>query len=281
MRSILIASLIGLSACGSGKAVLDDTTDGSGETDGRFAKDARLIADIYTWECLSGDKSTYLGTYGHTVSLEYAPDALRSLDLPAPGNCSYGLDMFPSNAGEGGTNIQGISSQPEWETDYYDGELELTAAGFWYEDVLGNEHLCAEATERLQGGTTLYDAGPLSGISTPQPADIPEITYSGFDTVIEFGSTIDIAWSEHDWEQVWIQLRRESGSDVVESVTCNVSGGYDFSIDAEIWALLDSSLNVEKNNLYVAFQRAQTVDTNDGELIDVFSRVIDIAVIID
>jgi hypothetical protein len=279
MRSIAAAVLLTMFGCGSGKAVLDDTT--GVETNGQFLKDGRLIADVFTWECLSKGADPYLGTYAHMISLEYAPDALRSLDLPAPGECSYGLDMFPSNAGAGGTNIAGIESQPEWESESYDGELELTAAGFWFDDVLGNEHLCAEATERLEGGTKLFDAGVLSGISTPQPADIPNLEYDGFDTVIDFGSDIDISWEEHDWEQVWVQLRRESGNDVVESVTCNVTNGTSFTVDADVWAMLDSSLNVEKNNLYVAFQRAETVQTTDDQLIDVFTRVIDIAVIID
>ena len=61
------------------------------------------------------------------------------------------------------------------------------ATGFWFDDVLGNEHLCQEAEDRLEGGTSLLDAGILSGLTTPLPSDIPEITYSGFDTVIEFG----------------------------------------------------------------------------------------------
>ena len=280
MRPTQLFMMMFLFACGGGK---DTTEDGSGDGDddsGRFIKDGRLIADVFTWECLAKD-STYPGVYAHKVSLEYAPNALRSLDLPAPGDCAYGLDMFPTNAGAGGSNIDGIASQPEWETDYFDGELELMATGFWFDDVLGNEHLCQEAEDRLEGGTSLLDAGILSGLTTPIPSDIPEITYSGFDTVIEFGEDISISWSEHEWEQVWIQLRRESGSDVVESVTCNVSGELGFNIDSDIWSLLDSDLNVEKNNLYVAFQRAETMETNDEQIIDTFSRVIDIAVIVD
>lgn len=275
-----LCSVIFLIACGSGKAVLDETSQSEEGTDGRFMKDGRLIADVFTWECLS-DGGTYPGVYAHKVSLEYAPDSLRNLDLPPPGECKYGLDMFPSNAGEGGSNIDGITSQPEWETDYFDGELELLAQGFWYEDVLGNEHLCQEATDRLAGGTTLYDAGILSGIATPSPAELPDISYDGFDTVIEFGDEISVSWEEHDWEQVWIQLRRESGQDVVESVTCNVTNSDSLTIDQDIWGLLDSDLNVEKNNLYVAFQRAETLETTDEQLIDVFTRVVDIAVIID
>ena len=282
MRSMLMIPITLLAAsCGSGKAVLDDTTNG--ETAGRFIKDGRLIADVYTWDCIENDKTgeTYPGTYAHTVSLEYAPDALRSLDLPAPGDCSYGLDMFPTNAGEGGSNISGISTQPEWETEYFDGELELYAAGFWYDDVLGNEHLCLSATERLEGGTTLSDAGALSGLAAPEPAELPDIEYNGFDTVIEFGQEFEVSWDEHDWEQVWIQLRRESGNDVIESVTCNVSNVMEFAVDSEVWSLLDSDLNVDTNNLYVAFQRAQTVETSDDQLVDVFTRVIEVAVILD
>src|SRR5262245_57327781 len=83
------------------------------------ASDARLISNLYTWPCDADDGSgemLYAGVYGHTVSLEYAPGALRDLDLPDPGECAYGLDLFPAAAGSGGADIAGVGAvAPSWE----------------------------------------------------------------------------------------------------------------------------------------------------------------------
>ena len=274
----LTASLLGCN--NTGRAALDDGL--SGAEDGSYLKDARLIADVFIWDCYEGEK-TYPGPFAHHVSLEYAPDALRPLQLPSAGGCTYGLDMFPTTAGAGGVDLVGITGDPEWETASHDGEFRQMGVGFYFDDVLGDDRVCGNgARARLEGGTELVDAGRLSGIVTPQPSDIPDVTLGGFGDVVSWGDEIDISVSPHDWEQVWVQLRRENSSgEAMESVTCNITGLDEFRIDEQIWSMLNEDINIERNNLYVAFQRVETVRTNDDDLVDVFTRVIDPATILD
>src|SRR5688572_14252063 len=75
--------------------------------------DARLYADIYTWECEEAETlELYEGVFAYRLSLEYAPDALNDRSLPSSG-CTRGLDIFPSDAGASGLDIPDTDN-PAW-----------------------------------------------------------------------------------------------------------------------------------------------------------------------
>ena len=63
MRKLLVASIFA-AGCG-GVLKLGEGAE----------TDARLTADVYTWEC-SGEGTDWMGAYGFDVSLVYTPDQL-------------------------------------------------------------------------------------------------------------------------------------------------------------------------------------------------------------
>ncbi len=287
MRSpllFLVTLSLAVAGCGSGKTQLGDgegDTGSGGNGSGDSIKDARFIADVFTWSC-TDSKELYPGVYAHIVSLEYAPNELRSLDLPAVGECAYGLDMFPTSAGSGGAALDGVADEPTWSNDNYSGRLGLLSTGFWQDDVLDDSHTCESVEDRLEGGTTLTQAGSLTGVVTPEPVEMPVVEYDDIGSYLDWGEEVTAEWdTDHAWSQVWVQIRREVDGEPWESITCNVTGQGEFTVDDAIWDQFDESLNVDKNNLYVAFQSADTITTDAGMTVDVLTRAIDIAVVAD
>ena len=270
-----------MTGCLGGKTQVGTVDTGGGGEGSGTNKDARIIADAFTWQC-SAAGDLYPGVFAHIVTMEYAPDGLRSLELPAAGECTYGLDMFPSNAGENAASLESILGNPSWSSDNYTGALELMSTGFWIDDVLEDTHSCEEVDQRLEGGTSIEQAGALSGASTPEPVEMPLVEYDGFESILEWGDEVTASWDgDHEWSQVWVQIRREVDGEAWESVTCNATGSDSFTIDDAIWGLLDNDLNVDRNNVYIAFQNASTVETDSGLKVDVLTRSIDIAVVSD
>ena len=281
MRHSLLIMLTGalVAGCNIGKTQIGTTDTGSDGEGSGTGKDARLIADVFTWQC-TANGDLYPGVFAHMVTMEYAPDGLRSLELPVAGECTYGLDMFPSNAGENAAELSSVLGSPGWSNNNYSGSLDLMSTGFWLDDVLEDTHSCEEVDERLEGGTEVLQAGAISGAVTPDPAEMPLVEYDGFDKIPEWGDEITASWDDdHEWSQVWVQFRREVDGEAWESVTCNVTGSSEFTIDDTIWDLFDSELNVDRNNIYIAFQNAGTVETDAGLSVDVLTRSIDIAVV--
>lgn len=279
-----LAPLLLSIACASGKGELEGEGEG-----GSVVTDARLLADLYTWQCQEGDFGRqYQGVFGQIVSLEYAPDSLRSLDLPGVGDCVAGLDMFPIDAGPNGAEIPGLSGVPRWETPNNDGALELAGLGFYRDDVYPGARTCLDVEELLGSGTTLAEAGPLTGATSPAAVAVPDVDYDGLtvDPVtgvqsLEWGASIDITWGAHEWEEVWVQIRRERGGEAVESVTCNASGRDGFGIDDAVWSQLTEALAVEQNNLYVAFQSSDVEELDDGTSIQSTARAMAVALVND
>lgn len=268
-------------ACNPGK---DDGEGGGGS--GPDA-DARLITDVFTWDCEDQETAdVYQGAFGQTVTLEYAPDALEPLRAP-PGGCSANTNMFPVDAGDGGIAIPFID-EPEWETEADEGTLRYVAPGFYRDEVFPDVRTCQRVTDILSGGTRLVEAGDLTGIATPSPATVPIVSFSGLSTdsgtgaeIIGWGDEINASWGAHDWDDVWVQVRRETDGEVWESVTCDASGADDFTMDAAVWDLMDENLQVQQNQLYVAFQREDSQTTPDGLVVTTVTRAVAVAIVQD
>ena len=256
-------------SCNTGKVVI-----GTGE--GAF--DARFITQVYTWQCGGFDVDPYPGTFGQEVVLYHAPASLSDL-LPVEG-CEYGVDMFPDNAGSGAAPIDGLSNFPEWDSTVDSGELQ-GGFGYWFEDVLTDEHTCDSPHELMEYGTVLENAAHFSGAVAPSVSEVPMVEFGGFEGVIEWGAPVEASWENNDWDRVWVQMRRELEGQVLESVTCNVSGEDSFLLTEDMWALMDENLNVEYNNLYVTFEKRDLTQMNSGHWIETVSRAISIAVIED
>jgi hypothetical protein len=270
---VRIAALVALaSACNRGKTALGGGT----------AKDARLISSVYTWECVNNnDGALYQGAFSQDVRLEFAPDALRSFEMPAEGDCATGLDLIPTDAGDGGQALPELEDEPRWTTDIASGELSDLGAGFYYDSVLENVHSCQEVNQILDGGTTLSEAGLLDGVATPEPAAMPEVALSGdYESGIPWGTELEATWdAEHAWDSVWVQVRRERDGEAWESVTCNATGLDAFTIGDAVWAEMTESLTVDANNLYVGFERTKTRETADGLKVDAITRAMAVTVV--
>ena len=270
--------------CGSGKGELD----GAG-ADEVMITDARMISNVYTWGCQEGDLGRlYQGVFGQTMSLEYAPDSLRSLELPKPGECTFGLDMFPSDAGPAGTAIPGLSGSPRWVTDSDAGSLTETGAGFYFDDVFPNSRTCLEVEGVIGGGAALEAAGPLTGGTSPAASAVPDVDFIGLTLdsatgaqTLDWGAELDIRWDGHEWDQVWVQIRREREGVAWESVTCNATGRSELSIGADVWGLLNEDVPVEQNNLYVAFENSSVSEMADGTSLQSVTRAVAVAVVND
>lgn len=293
MRARPFAHVIALAAisaaCNTGKAALDW---------GGKEEDARLIADVFTWHCEqmevddkgkpTGKYIPWQGVFAETISLEFAPDALQNIDLPSPGGCSAGLDMIPDSAGTGGASIPDLEGDVEWESDAVadnQGKLDDMGDGFYRDDVFNNYHGCQDVEDVLMGGTRISQGGILEGLSTPEPVDAPDVTYNGATAGgsggFDWGEEIEVAWESSDWEEVWVQIRREREAEAWETVTCNATGSESFTIDSAVWSLMDEDLVIETNNVYVGFQNAYDQTLDDGLKAVGWSRAIAVAVIAD
>jgi len=246
--------------------------------------DARLYADVYTWQC--EDRSVdpveyYDGVYSYRVAMEYAPDSLASRDLPAAG-CTAGLDMFPRDAGSGGENIPDAGN-PTWTNRDLTGTLSNLSDGFYFDDVYGDVQNCTYAEDLIGDGTSLADAGVFSGARTPKAGSLDNIEISNFDesTGLTFGQSVDVSWTQKGWEDAWVQIRAESGGELSDSVTCNTGGANTFTVDDDVWALMNSAIEPDVTNLYITMQNTDTVDTSDGQKIELVTRVVHAAVVRD
>ena len=262
-KLFLLSFLIG---CNQGKVILD-------QYDVPF--DARLINQVFVWECLDGGESVW-GTFGHEVHLYHAPDALNDL-LPEVG-CSVGVDMFPISAGPKGESFDGFSSFPQWSNHSTAGEL-LGGYGYWSQDVLSSELTCDNPDAILADVVTLDAAQVYTGASTVEGTSIPLVTFSGFDGTISWGDPVVISWEEHSWDRVWLQIRRTQDGQLYETVTCNVSGESEFEISQIIWNLMNENAPNITNNLYLGFENRQLQQVAPGNVIETLTRAISVALV--
>lgn len=244
--------------------------------------DARLYADVYTWQCeeRSGDEVSYYdGVYSYEVALEYAPDDLVTRKLPSAG-CTAGLDLFPDSAGSGGTVIPDAGN-PLWANGDASGTLQMQSDGFYYDDVYGSVENCTYAEDLIGDGTALSDAGALSGARTPKAGKLDGVEISNVDdtTGLTFGETVDVSWTSSGWDDAWVQVRAESAGELVDSVTCNTGGASAYTVDDDVWSLLNTAIEPDVTNLFVTVQNSDTLTTEDGQKIEVVTRVVHAAVI--
>jgi hypothetical protein len=243
--------------------------------------DARLTADIYTWECTDLGDTLWEGVYGFTVALEYAPDGVQSRELPEPGNCNADLSMFPKDAGNAGSDIPGSTGDPTWATTTSDGELESLADGFWYDNAMGDNHSCFVPQEIVSGGIELMDAASLSGAMTPEAGILGTVvlgdgTHTGG---LTFGEDMEVSWESEGWEESWIQVRMEREGQSWGTVTCNTTGLDSFNVDNRVWSQLNGDLQVEYINLYIGFQNNGEFVAESGIKVDTVTRAIHVEVV--
>jgi len=244
--------------------------------------DARLYADVYTWQCedrYDGGVDYYDGVYSYEVSLEYAPDNLVTRKLPTTG-CTAGLDLFPDSAGSSGTAIQEVTA-PTWSNGDASGTLYEETDGFYYDDVYGSVENCTYADELIGEGTALSDAGVFSGARTPKASKLDGVEISNVDetTGLTFGSTVDVSWTSSGWDEAWVQIRAETDGELSDSVTCNTEGASAYTVDDDVWSLMNTAVEPDVTNLFVTVQNSDTLTTDDGQKIEVVTRVIHAAVV--
>ncbi|MCB9744244.1 MAG: hypothetical protein H6741_03570 [Alphaproteobacteria bacterium] len=246
--------------------------------------DARLTADVFTWECQDPETgSVYQGAFSFDVSLEYAPDGLQDRVLPGEGGCSAELSMFPFDAGEEGDDIPGINGPPRWSTPEDQGAFERMSPGFYFDEVFSNEHTCADSADILAEGLTLEDAGPLDGVTSPEAGGINwvDVDDANGDGLIDFGEDLDITWDAEGWDEAFVQIRLERDGEAWDTVTCGAGSADGFTVDSDVWDLLNDQLNVEYINLYVGFRNEELVDTQSGLRARTVARAMHVLVVQD
>jgi hypothetical protein len=242
--------------------------------------DARLTADIYTWECTDLGDELWEGVYGFKVALEYAPDGVQERDLPEPGNCSADLSMFPMDAGKAGADIPESDGDPAWSTTTNAGDLERLADGFWYHNVMGENHSCFLPEEVVTSGIELTNAASLSGALTPPAGILGGVTLSKeLSGGLTFGENVEVSWEAEGWDETWIQVRMEREGQSWGTVTCNATGYDSFNVDNTVWSKLNGNLNVEYINLYVGFQNNGSFVADNGIKVDTVTRAIHVEVV--
>jgi hypothetical protein len=242
--------------------------------------DARLTADIFTWECTDLAGSFWEGVYAFNISLEYAPDGVQERELPAPGECSGALSMFPTDAGGAGADLPDKGVSPAWSTSTDSGDFVASTDGFWSDEVLDATHTCNFPEDVVSSGVELVDAGQFSGAQTPPAGQIVDVTLSedASDGLV-FGEEVEIDWTTNGWEESWIQVRMEREGESWGSVTCNTTGLDSFTLDDRVWGELNGDLNVEYINLYVGFQNRDEFESSEGLKVETVTRAVHVEVI--
>ena len=140
----------------------------------------------------------------------------------------------------------------------------------------------------MGSGIELTSASVLTGTSTPSPPEVPVVDFDGLSyhsetgaETIEWGDEIVASWDEHGWEQVWVQVRREREGEAWESVTCDASGDTSFTMTSDVWDLMDEDLEVESNNIYVAFTMSREDTSEDGLKVEAVTRAMAVGVVQD
>ena len=269
VRSISIGMGILAISCNSGKVILDKVYE---DFDGRF------ISQVYTWECqITTDDVTeiFVGTYGHEMTLYYAPGSLDDL-LPGQG-CTYGVDMFPTTAGENASSLPGLVGFPSWSNSLTNGTLE-GGFGYWFQEVLTDERTCTSPDEILTDPIVLENALGLSGASIDTSYDVPAVNFSSGITDMTFGDDATIEWETHEWPRAWVHIRRVQEGQPVELLTCVIEDDTEFTIDDTIWAEFDEALPASDVEVYVAFEHREVQQLSSGEIVEVLNRAISVPV---
>ncbi|HND29458.1 MAG TPA: hypothetical protein PKY30_05295 [Myxococcota bacterium] len=245
--------------------------------------DARFWADVFTWQCsatVDDVVQTWEGAFNYDLRFQYAPDALTEMESPDSG-CNFGADLFPDNAGDGGVNLSG---SPGWyNSDALTGTMEAKGDGFYFDSAFSNQRTCTYVDELIGDGTELTDAGSFSGAKTPVPGSLDSVTITGVDseTGIQFGADVTVEWEAENWEKSWVQIRREQGGALVEAATCATTGDSSFDVDSDVWDLLHDAVEVDVTNVYVGMEKHDSLTAEDGQEIELITRVMHIAVIQD
>mgnify|MGYP006928211186 CR=1 FL=1 len=243
--------------------------------------DARLTADVYTWECSDNAENFYEGVFGFDISLEYAPDGLQERALP--GGCVYGLSMFAEDAGHDGEDLPGLTAEPRWSAGEMGGALGREGPGYYYAEAFSNVMSCQPSDELVEEGVSLVSGAAFTGAVTPAPGfiDWVEVQDEDEDGVLSVGETVEVEWDAEGWDEVWIQVRKERDGENYGAVTCNVTGEDGFVVDEDVWDLFQGNVNVEVINLYVGFQNRDLVEMDDGQTIEVVTRGMHVLVVAD
>lgn len=251
--------------------------------------DSRFTADVYVWPCIekgadTGSEDTlYNGVYAFDLALEYAPDALASQTLPAPGSCEASLSVFPIDAGASGVDIPDLAGDPEWESVVDVGVLAHGSPGFYYSNVLENQRSCQTTNDVVGGGVALTNAGAITGARTPDPGDLGAVTVADAsgDGILDFGEVTEVSWEASGWNETWVQIRQERDGEAWGTVTCNTTGMESFTLDASVWGELSETLPVQYINLYVGFTAANTQLPDEVQKVHARTRTIYVQVIQD
>jgi hypothetical protein len=238
--------------------------------------DARLVSDVYTWSCSEAGSNPWLGAMAFDVSLEYVPDALPTRALPPRDSCSYGLSMFAGDSLVSGVAIPGADASPGWRNRAEEGRFSAVLDGLYYSDVFKNVLSCDRVEDVIGGGVELFDAGVLDGVTTPLAGDVTSVEASRDfgGGGIPFGEEISFDWQSTNYDESFIQIRRERDGVAYETVTCNTTGNTSFTLDASVWDLLDPVLTVDKNFLYVGFRNVDEVRVDAGNIVEVETRAL-------
>ena len=269
VRFILCCGSLFVMSCNTGKITLDRVTEDF---------DARFVSQVFTWDCQStteDETDRFVGTYGHEISLFFAPGKLDDL-IPTDG-CSYGVDMFPTSAGEGASSIDGLSGYPMWSNSTDSGVLE-GGFGYWSQDVLTDEHTCLNPSTVLDDTIELENALGLSNVQIEESFEVPMVDFSEGIAFLEFGQDASIEWESHDWPRSWVHIRRSKAGQPVEVLTCVTSDVESFDLDDAVWDQFDEGLSADALDVYVAFEHRDVQRSDDGSVVEVLNRAVAIPV---
>jgi hypothetical protein len=263
MKRASLALVLALTGCNKGTIDLGLGTE----------TDARLTSDAYTWDCQGVDVH-WMGVLAFDISLEYVPDNLDARELPAKGTCEAGVSMFAMDTLTGGTDLPGVTTPSWWSTEDWNGRLPRRITGLYYDKVFDNMLTCQPVSEIVSGGIELTDAGTLSGAITPSAGNVFDVSSDADKSAIQFGEEVLITWDATGWDESFVQARREIHGDAVETVTCNTTGLTEFTVDDDLWDLLDPTIDNAISFFYVGFRNAGLVETAGGQKVQTETRAL-------
>ena len=227
----------------------------------------QFVADAYLQDCdWSGD--FWLGVESLELTLEHDLDGHRAVELPAPGTCVDGLELFSADALQSGDDLPGLFARPLWEGPLGSGSLKDIVPGLWHADAFHSPDRCGTLDESLGEGVALTEAGVVSGLASPVHGSLAAVTADGErftdHAPVQVGDTVELAWEADGWDETFVQVRRLHDGEARQTITCGVSSEGGFTVDDTVWDLVNDAVFAQDTQIYVGLVRRSEVELEDG-----------------
>jgi hypothetical protein len=253
-----VTALLGLLGCAGGEA---DTDLAPPPLAARYVADA-VLRDC-TW---SGER--WYGVRQLALTLEHDLDGLDLRELPPPGACTEGVELYAEEAFIEGDPLPDGADRPRWSGPPGGGVLPEVLPGLWHATAFTAPERCGTLEQTVGGGFSLDEAGPFTGIATPPSLTLPEATADGVRfgdrDPVSVGESVDLAWEADGVDVAFVQIRRLHEGQIRQTITCTPSEPGRFTLDDTAWDLADDGILAGQTAVRLGLSRRVEQTLDDG-----------------